>query len=156
MVLLERILLIAFFLGFLYFMEDIGLGELKLFTIICICLIGLDILLNLFILYMRLRGLCRPGMKYPYARMNEDYVELQGGTRNLSNWLAPPVDEGLFESTGVNHKMASNYKRSNRTSYRSNIVSEIHSIPAGSQYGQPTRSRRSGFTKDNSRKFNNW
>lgn len=149
-VLLLRILLMSLFLCFLYFIDRIGLDEVRVFTIFSFIIIGLDILLNLIILFHRLKGLCRPGMKYPYARMNEDYVELQGGTRNLNNWLISGYDK-------PNNKDNENYlakPRSNRPSYRSNVISEIPSIPPGTQYGG--KSKKSQFTDPNSKKYSNW
>lgn len=128
-----RILLISMFLCFFQFIDSIDLTQVKIFTVISFLLIVVDILLNLIILFHRIKGLCRPGNRYPYARLNEDYIELQAGSRNLNEWLNSP-----------------NEKRMGRSSYRSNIVSEIHSIPGGplsgpafSNYENLDRSRRS-------------
>lgn len=83
-VILLRILLIGLFFCFMYFMESIDLAAVKVITAFCFVLLGLDIIINFFILYVRGRGLCRTGIRHQYARMNEDYVELEAGHRNQS------------------------------------------------------------------------
>lgn len=75
------------FTAFYFLIDKITLTEVKIFTVICFIILGGDILLNLVVIGTRLKGLCRPGMRYPYVRMNEDYVELQAGGRNVNTWL---------------------------------------------------------------------
>lgn len=79
-----RLLLIALFLLFMYFIDKIDLGEVRIFTVFCFLVLAADLVLNLLILALRIKGMFRPGVRYPYPRMNEDYVELLEGTRNTN------------------------------------------------------------------------
>lgn len=79
-----RLVMIALFLLFMYFIDKIDLGEVRIFTIVCFLILGADLVTNLIIFAIRIKGLFRPGSRYPYPRMNEDYVELLEGTRNTN------------------------------------------------------------------------
>jgi uncharacterized membrane protein len=104
-VLLLRIVLITMFLFFLYFIDKISLDIVRVFTLVCFFILFMDILLNLIILFLRLKGLCRTGSKYPYVRMNEDYVELQeNNNTTLNNWL-------MQEATPQRDNVGTQYSR---------------------------------------------
>lgn len=152
-VVLLRILLVGMFLCFLYFIEKIGLDEVRVFTIICYFLLTMDIVLNLVILFTRLRGLCQPGMRHPYARMNDDYRELlDGGDTKLNDsWLQPSVGNDMFDAGPDNLKA----QKQNENEL-SNIISEVHSIPEGTPIFEAPQGKQSTFTKDNDGKFNEW
>jgi len=79
-----RLILIGLFLLFMYFIDKIDLGEVRIFTVFCFGILGADLVINIIILVLRIKGLFRTGIRYPYPRMNEDYVELLEGTRNTN------------------------------------------------------------------------
>jgi hypothetical protein len=154
LVIMLRIILIGMFLCFLYFLESMNLTWVKIFTVISFIILSADVVINLVILYFRLKGLCRPGSRYPYARMNQDYVELNGPqSGKLNSWLMSGRDSQYAEPVGTRNRN-SQRMRDNRPSYRSNVISEIPSITHGTQYG---RSKKSGFGNNaENMRYSNW